>query len=530
MNYFYPFRALASFAAAFALWPVLASAQSFTTGNIVVARVGDGSAPLTAAAAAVFLDEYTTSGTLVQSISLPTSVNAPNRILTASGTATSELNMTRSADGHYLVLTGYSAATGTTAVVSSQSTDIARVIGLIRADGSFDTSTSTGDAFNTTSIRAAATIDGQSFYSVGGNSGVQYQALGSDKATMLNTAPTSIRSINIANGNLYISTNASPYVGLSQVGTGLPDGTSAQDVTPLPGFPATTMGASPYGFYFADMSADVPGVDVVYVTDDRTTNGGIQKWSLVAGSWVPNGTIASTATAALRGLNGTASAASVSLVASSSSGLFFLTDNAGYNTPPSTATLPAPIASANQNTMFRGLAFAPVAPAPAITSFTPATGGAGTTVTITGTNFMGATAVRIGSLDIPSYTVVSATTITLVLPAVTGSVNGFVTVVTPSGTAVSTSPFNIVLATLASQALPGLTVSPNPAADYLLVELPQAGPATAALRDLTGRLVLAPVALLPHQPLPLPAGLTAGIYLLEIQQGTVMAVRRVEKQ
>jgi hypothetical protein len=704
MKYFYSIRLLTFLVAALSPWPMLVQAAPFTLGNIVVARVGNGSAVLSAAATEVFLDEYTPSGRLVQSISMPTFVSGRNRILTASGNVTSELGMTRSADGRYLVLTGYSAATGTSAAVaSSSSTDITRVIGLIAADGSFDTSTSTGTAFSATNIRAAATFDGTSFYSVGGNSGVQYQAFGSAMATQLNTAPVNIRSINIANGNLYVSTGSSPYIGLSQVGTGLPTA-AGQATTVLPGFPASAAGASPNGFYFADLSATVLGVDVVYVADDRTTAGGIQKWSLVAGSWVLNGTIAGTASSAVRGLNGATNGTNVSLVASSSNGLFVLGDNSGYNAAPSLAALPRAIATASTNTAFRGVAFAPVAqvpaiasftptsgpvgttvtltgtnftgatsvtlngvrvpsftvvdaatimlvvpagvtsgfitvttqggtatstnaftvvepnpvptigslapataiagsdsftltvsgtgfvngaevrfngtalpttlvsptqltatvpasavitagiydvtvtnpapgggtstssaftvlvPAPTISSFTPTTGGPGTLVTITGTDFMGVTAVRIGSLAITDYTVVSASTITLVIPSGTGIANGFITVVTPSGTATSTSAFDLVLATLASQALPGLTVFPNPATDYISVELPQSGNATVALRDLKGRLVLAPIALATHQLLRLPADLAAGIYLLEVRQGSVTAVRRVEKK
>jgi hypothetical protein len=666
MKYFYSIRLLTFLVAALSPWPTLAQGVPFTFGNIVVARVGDGSAPLSNAATEVFLDEYTPSGRLVQSINMPTFVNGRNRILTASGNVSSELGMTRSADGRYLVLTGYSAATGIAAVASSSSTDITRVIGLIAADGSFDTSTSTGSvAFSTTNIRAAATADGTSFYSIGGNSGVQYQVLGSPSATQLTTTPASIRTINIANGNLYVSTGTSPYVGLSQVSTGLPT-SAGQTATVLPGFPAFTMGASPYGFYFADLSATVPGVDVVYVADDRTTAGGIQKWSLVAGSWVLNGTIAGSTSSVIRGLNGTTSGASVSLVASSSNDLFVLDDEAGYNAAPSLTDMPEAIATAGENTAFRGIAFAPVSPVPAIasftptsgpvgttitltganftgatsvalngvavanftviepnpaptigslapatavagsgpfpltvngtgfvngaqvlfngtalpttlvsptqltatlpasavttagiyavtvtnpapgggpstsypftvlvpaptiSSFTPTTGGPGTLVTITGTDFMGATAVRIGSFTIANYTVVSASTITLTIPSGLGNVNGFLTVDTPSGTATSALTFNLVLATLASQALPGLTVFPNPATDYISVELPQIGTATVALRDLTGQLVLAPVALATHQPLRLPAYLATGVYLLEVRQGSVMAVRRVE--
>src|SRR5262249_17571744 len=64
-------------------------AASFTSGNLVVYRVGDGSAALGSGATAVFLDEYTPGGVLVQSIALPTTISGANRRLTASGSATS---------------------------------------------------------------------------------------------------------------------------------------------------------------------------------------------------------------------------------------------------------------------------------------------------------------------------------------------------------------------------------------------------------------------------------------------------------
>ncbi|RZL13110.1 MAG: T9SS type A sorting domain-containing protein [Hymenobacter sp.] len=530
MRRFYPKQLVTFLVAAFSAAPLLASAAPFKPGNIVVARVGNGSTALSAAAAEVFLDEYTPSGTLVQSIALPTAVGVNNRILTAAGSATSELSLTRSADGHYLVLAGYGAAPGTASVASSAATDVTRVIGLIGADGSIDTSTSTGTAFDGASIRGAATVNGTSFYSVGSDGGVQYQAFGSYTTTPLTTTAADILSINAVGSNLYIATNNSPYVGLSQVATGLPT-TAGQPITVLPGFPGATMGASPNGFYLADLTEAVPGVDVAYVADDRTSGGGgIQKWSLVGGSWVLNGTIAGSTSVAVRGLSGQASGTSVALAAASNTGLFFLTDNAGYNAAPSLASLPAAVATAGTRKAFRGTAFAPVAAAPTIASFTPTSGGEGTTVTITGTNLTGATSVQIGTTVITNYTVVSATSITLVVPNITGNLTGQVTVVTPGGTATSTGSFSLVLAARPSQALPELSVYPNPATDYVQVELPQATALTVSLRDLLGRQVLAPVVLQAHQPLRLPASLAAGVYLLEIEQGTTKAVRRIEKK
>ena len=75
------------------------------------------------------------------------------------------------------------------------------------------------------------------------------------------------------------------------------------------------------------------------------------------------------------------------------------------------------------------------APAPAVASVEPNTGPAsgGTTVTITGTNFTGATAVRFGSIAAASFTVNSSTSITAVTPPeASGKVNLFIT--TPDGT------------------------------------------------------------------------------------------------
>src|SRR2546423_2089570 len=104
---------------------------AFTSGNLVIYRVGDGSAALGSAATAVFLDEYTIAGALAQSIALPTTASGPNHIITASGTATSEGLITRSTDKNFLLVTGYDAAVGTATITTSASTTINRVVGRI---------------------------------------------------------------------------------------------------------------------------------------------------------------------------------------------------------------------------------------------------------------------------------------------------------------------------------------------------------------------------------------------------------------
>jgi Secretion system C-terminal sorting domain len=333
--------------------------SGFTPGNVAVVRVGNGSAALTTAATAEFVDEYTLSGTRVQSIALPTTENGSIRAFTNSGTATSD-NLTRTADGRYLLLPGYNAVPGTAGIVTTAVATNNRLVARVAADGSVDTDTRITDAFSASNIRSAVSTDGSMLYVSGGNSGIRYLPFGNTGTTtaLSSSAIVNFRILGIAGGNLYASSAANANYGLNQIGTGLPT-TAGAAVTVLPGFP-TTSGPSPYGFYFADMSSTVTGMDVVYVTDDNTT-GGIQKWSLVGGTWTLNGTIGGSTTALLRGLTGFMTGTSVQLVASGGGGLYKVTDNAGYNVAPTTTTLPAPFVVPAANTSFRGVAPTPVA-------------------------------------------------------------------------------------------------------------------------------------------------------------------------
>ncbi|MCI1189391.1 IPT/TIG domain-containing protein [Hymenobacter sp. DH14] len=434
------------------LRPAAAVAAPFTPGNIVIARVGDGAAPLSSASTAVFLDEYTPAGMLVQTVAMPTAVSGNNRAFTVNGTSTAELALARTADGQALVLTGYGAVPGISGISTSATTDYARVIGLVGANGAVNTATSLGGAFSGGSPRSVASVDGTAFYATGTGTpaGVHYVALNGFAPTQLTTATFTSRVLNIAGGNLYLSTATSTYNRISQIGSGLPS-TAGQSVTGLTGFNSTasvngiTPNNSPYGYYFADLSTTVVGVDVAYVADDAGATGGIQKWSLVGGSWTFNGIIASSATVQVRGLDGTTNGTTVGLVATSPTGLFVLSDASGYNAAPTLSAMPNAVASNTANTAFRGVAFAPVAAvaAPTITNFTPTSGTAGTTVTVTGTDFTGATALTLNGVAITGFTVVNSTTITFTVPA--GATSGPIAVTTPASTATSTASFTVTL-------------------------------------------------------------------------------------
>lgn len=84
---------------------------------------------------------------------------------------------------------------------------------------------------------------------------------------------------------------------------------------------------------------------------------------------------------------------------------------------------------------------APTPPLPTIGSFSPASGLVGSTVTVSGSNFTGATSARIGTSASTAVTVISATSLRFVVP--TGATSGTVTVTTPGGTATSTGSFTV---------------------------------------------------------------------------------------
>ena len=78
---------------------------------------------------------------------------------------------------------------------------------------------------------------------------------------------------------------------------------------------------------------------------------------------------------------------------------------------------------------------------PKITSFTPATGPVGTSVTLTGTGLTGATAVTFFNNKPGTITANTATSVTATVPA--GATSGTITITTPTGKATTTKKFGV---------------------------------------------------------------------------------------
>ncbi len=335
------------------------SQTPFTPGSLAVLRVGDGTTTLGTAALPVFIDEYSTSGKLIRSIALPTAPAGKNKRLTLDGNtpgvSSYEGLLSLSQDAKKLSLAGYDAAVGTDAVVASESDQNNRVIGVIDGAGKVNTSTAL-NIYSKVYI-SSAVADGNNVWVAGGNANIYTTTIGSTDATSI--IGRSGRSIRIFKDQLYVSQSSGLAGPLVTIGTGLPT-TAAQKAVAVPNL--TINGTSPTGreFFFADVNPNIPGNDVLYIANSGITDG-ITKYSLVDGTWVTNGTVKGQ----YAGLTATVSGNEVTVYGikygATSSELFKITDNTGYNGSISALTRSV-LAKTGANMVFRGLSLSPQNP------------------------------------------------------------------------------------------------------------------------------------------------------------------------
>jgi hypothetical protein len=272
--------------------------------------------------------------------------------------SSSEGTLELSGNGQYLTLMGYgiNAATfnanptaydlaGNTALGQSSNALVPRVVALISANGSVDTSTALTNVFNGNNPRSVYTVDGTSFYVSGqgtspdATGGVFYATLGSTTATPITGLDTSTktyaqdtREVQIYNGTLYVSVDSTEGSKSNRdfIGTlGTPPATSVYNSgagpTQLNGFGTSnagkytittttvtsvtngnglnagqTINLSPENFFFANSTT-------LYVADSGSPknnssctspctsvgDGGLQKWSYNGSQWVLDYTLAS---------------------------------------------------------------------------------------------------------------------------------------------------------------------------------------------------------------------------------------------
>ena len=354
----------------------IASAQtaitSFTSGDLVVERVGDGTAAVTSAGTAVFLDEYTPAGALVGTYALPSSGTTP-LVDTSAG---SDGLLSTSSNGQYLLVPGYDAPVGTASITGATSTVVPREVATVSSAGTLVQTTI--NSYSGNNFRAVASPDGTTIYTAGanstGNAGILSVTSGATNATgtAINSTNTNYTNVAIFNGQLYAASARATGFSLGTIGTGIPT-TVGQTATQLPGTTSGTGGTivAPTAFVAATLTTGSTATDTFYVAD----SGKINKFTLAGGTYSLTGSVTLTGVFGLLGqtlANGTEQ-----LYATTSAGLYSLTDTGG--TTAFTATTPLEIAAAGTNELDRGVTFAPGAtavPEPAIEAWLGVCGGA----------------------------------------------------------------------------------------------------------------------------------------------------------
>jgi hypothetical protein len=327
----------------------------FTAGNLAIVRLGDGIQTLANTGNSVFIDQYTTSGSFVNSVAIPDSGAAA---LITTGTSTSEAALVRSTDGTVLTLAGYNTAQPYTGnLTQSAASAVPRALGQVDAAGNYTLVTTTttmfgGNTSNSGQLRSAVTDGAGNYWGVGTSSatatrGVYHFGLNSAAATLVNNI--SPRVVDIVSGNLtYSLSSATAGVGGIYAFAGTPTG--AATATQIISMPANW---SPYDFAFN------PTLTLAYIADDRNSaSGGIQRWDFSAGSWSLTYTLGTgVANIGARSLAVDFSGADPVIYAVSSetsnNRLISLTDVGVGSTA-------ATLANAGANTVFRGMDFAAI--------------------------------------------------------------------------------------------------------------------------------------------------------------------------
>jgi hypothetical protein len=247
------------------------SSSPFVAGNLAVLRAGDATESLSSHGNSVFIDQFTTNGTLVSSLAIPD--NATNALL-ISGSASSEGALTRSADGRLLIFAGYNIAftNSSSSLPGSSSTNVPRVLGIVDVNGAFALVGVTTNQYNGNNIRSGTTDGRGNYWGAGANSannGTLY--FGGGPASTIQTNVANSIVIQDLGGNLYFST-AKITPGIWKIpGTPVVPATCAV-------FLGTS--GSPYAFAFN------PNFTNAYVADDTLTGkGGVQRWDYNGSTW-----------------------------------------------------------------------------------------------------------------------------------------------------------------------------------------------------------------------------------------------------
>jgi hypothetical protein len=279
-----------------------AQAQYFTPGNLAVVRLSgqgaDGTG--TGLGASVFIDQYTTTGTLVSSYAVP---NSGAQALILNGEAYEGLlNITP--DNAHLVFAGYNTTLPYASnLIASESVLVPRVVGTLDAYGNFNLVVTNSTNFNDSAISAAAS-DGTNYWLAGtGPSPSSSIPLGLNEVAYVGTATagatsqvppnnlftTSLRGLTLAevggSYQLYAIGEASNSAVNPRTGSFLLSNLSGS-------LPTSTTGATNLfpGHFPFDLVINPAGT-IAYAADN---DDGVIRYSFNGTAWVSNYTVSLT--------------------------------------------------------------------------------------------------------------------------------------------------------------------------------------------------------------------------------------------
>ncbi len=318
---------------------------AFAAGNLAVVRIGDGTETLSSSGNSVFVDQFTTNGTLAGSVAIPD--NSTNALI-IGGSASSEGALTRSADGRLLLLAGYNiaftnASSIGSSLASASATNVPRALGTLDILGSFTLVGVTTNQYGGNNMRSGTSDGRGNYWGAGANSGTFY--FGGGPTNTIQTNIVNSIAIQELGGNLYFST-AKITPGVWKI-----PGTPVVPVANAAVFLSAGSKASPYGF------ALNPTATTAYLADDTLKGiGGIQRWDFNGGAWAMTYAFTSLTNIGARGVAVDFSGAQPIIYATTA-------ENSGNRlvsiTDTGAASVATTLATAGVNQIFRGVAFTP---------------------------------------------------------------------------------------------------------------------------------------------------------------------------
>ena len=235
------------------LWmqPSQAFSASFTKGNLVVSRVANA----TAGWQSVYLDEYTPSGTLVQTVALPATASGSNRPIGIDCQNSPDGTLNLSGDKRYLLMGGYK--TGLASVLASSGNT--RIVATVANDATINTTTELSDiGAQNWGFRSVVSTNGTNLW-LSGTFGIYYTTLGGSTSTNLFSA-VGPNNQGIYDNKLYLaSATATNYFGILNNGLPTSGGSQPNTVLGSNALPTNIGIVYPLSFVMFDMDASIPG-------------------------------------------------------------------------------------------------------------------------------------------------------------------------------------------------------------------------------------------------------------------------------